>query len=188
VRPSSPQGDQLTIRSSVFLFSGHLFLGLLLEVYVFVVYISLRDDERYTRTNQSIGRIPLPSQCNTKHIPKTQAIKKESEKQITNDIRIYKIILNSHQVDLGQHSIALLHNFGILRGHLPPLTFLETGVRFPLSAKIELLARRTADLPTEPSLMYSFYLCQIPSLPLSIAHSGLSSDACSLYRGILVLE
>jgi hypothetical protein len=46
VGPSSPEGAQLTVRGGGFLVSRVLFLFILLVVYDFVVYISLRDDRR----------------------------------------------------------------------------------------------------------------------------------------------
>jgi hypothetical protein len=46
VGPSSPEGAQLTVRGGGFLLPRVLFLVILLVVYVFVVYISLRDDGR----------------------------------------------------------------------------------------------------------------------------------------------
>jgi hypothetical protein len=38
----TPEEAQITVRGGGFLLAGLLFLGLLLAVYVFVVYISLR--------------------------------------------------------------------------------------------------------------------------------------------------
>jgi hypothetical protein len=46
VRPSSPEGSQLTVRGGGFLLSRVLLLLILLVVHVFVVYISLPDDQR----------------------------------------------------------------------------------------------------------------------------------------------
>jgi hypothetical protein len=51
-------GAQLTVMVGGFHLSGLLFLGLLLVVYVFFVYISLRDHGRQPRINQSITQSP----------------------------------------------------------------------------------------------------------------------------------
>jgi hypothetical protein len=65
VGPSSPEGAQLTVRGGGFLLYAYFGLGYFVCYYVFVVYISLRDDGRYTRINQSINQSlsPVSDSC-----------------------------------------------------------------------------------------------------------------------------